>query len=325
MSEAMLKEHIKTHSFKRCYLLYGEEPYMVRHYKNALKKAVLGDSDKMNLSTFSGKVTDINNIIELAETLPFFSDYRCILIENSGLFSSANELSEYIARIPETTVIIFSETEVDKRTKLYKAVHKNGFTVEFDIQKENDLINTIIKKFTANNISINYDLAKYFVIRIGLSMDELFSEANKLIAYVYENKIVTKEDIDYVCPRQLSDRIFDLMDYIGKKELENAISLYLDLINLQESPIKILSLINTHFYRLHYIKQWIAEGKRGELAKLLKINPYFMPKYMEQSKNFSDKTLKDALEYGIFVDNAIKTGEMNEYIAVESLIIKFSV
>ena len=94
----------------------------------------------MNLSTFSGKITDINNIIELAETLPFFSDYRCILIENSGLFSSANEFSEYIAKIPESTVIIFAENDVDKRTKLYKTVNKTGCVVEFEIQKENDLL-----------------------------------------------------------------------------------------------------------------------------------------------------------------------------------------
>ena len=90
MSLSTLNEHIKNRTFKRCYLLYGAEAYMIRYYKNSLKNAVIGSGDKMNLSTFSGKITDINNIIEPAETLPFFSDYRCILLENSGLFSSSN-------------------------------------------------------------------------------------------------------------------------------------------------------------------------------------------------------------------------------------------
>lgn len=324
MSQATLNEHIKTHSFKRCYLLYGAEAYMVRYYKNALKNAVVGNGDKMNLSTFSGKITDINSIIELAETLPFFADYRCILVENSGLFSSANELSEYITKIPETTVIIFSEAEVDKRTRLYKAINKTGCTVEFDIQKENDLINTIIKKFASDKISINYDLAKYFVSRIGTSMDELYNEADKLISYVYEKRTATKEDIDTVCTRQLSDKIFDIMDYMGKKDRENSIGFYLDLIGLQESPVKILALINTHFTRLYNIKHLLADGKSVEIASLIKIPPFFVKKYIEQANNFSMDTLKDALEYGIFVDNAIKTGEMNEYVAVESMIVRFS-
>ena len=324
MPQATLNDHIKNRSFKRCYLLYGAEPYMIRYYKNALKNAVIGSGDKMNLNTFSGKITDINNIIEPAETLPFFSDYRCILIENSGLFSSANEFSEYIAKIPESTVIIFAENDVDKRTKLYKTVNKTGCAVEFEIQKENDLINTIIKKFAKDKITIDYELAKYFVNHIGTSMDELYSEADKLISYVYEKRTVTKKDIDTVCERQLSDKIFDIMDYMGKKDRENAIGFYLDLTGLQESPVKILALINTHFTRLYNIKQLMAEGKQGEIASLLKIPPFFVKKYVEQANNFSDATLKDAIEYGIFVDNAIKTGGMNEYVAVESMIVRYS-
>ena len=324
MTKSNLDEHIKTRSFKRCYLLCGDEPYMIRHYKNALKNAVIGSGDKMNLNTFSGKITDINSIIELAETLPFFSDYRCVLIENSGLFSSANEFSEYITKIPESTVIIFAENEVDKRTKLYKAIDKSGAVVTLGIEKENDLINVIIRKFANDKISINYELAKYFVSRIGISMDELYSEADKLISYVYEKRTVSKEDIDEVCPRQLSDKIFDIMDYIGQKDRENAIAFYLDLTGLQESPVKILALINTHFTRLYNIKLLIAEGKTGEIASLLKIPPFFVKKYTDQARNFTLETIKEALEYGIFIDNAIKTGEMNEYTAVESMIIKFS-
>lgn len=324
MSQATLNEHIKTHSFKRCYLLYGTEPYMIRYYKNALKNAVLGLGDKMNLSTFSGKITDINIIIEIAETLPFFSNYRCILIENSGLFSSANELSEYISKIPESTVIIFAENDVDKRTKLYKAVDKTGYVEEFKIQQESDLVNTIIKKFAKDKIIINYELSKYFVNRIGASMDELYSEADKLISYLYEKRTVTKEDIDNVCERQLSDKIFDIMDYMGRKDRENAIGFYLDLIGLQESPVKILSLINTHFIKLYNAKQLVSEGNSREMAALLKIPPFSVKKYIEQANNFSTETLKAAIEYGSFIDNSIKTGEMNECIAVESMIIRFS-
>ena len=68
----------------------------------------------------------------------------------------------------------------------------------------------------------------------------------------------------------------------------------------------------------------MAEGKHGEIASLLKISPFLVKKYREQANNFSAETLKDAIEYGIFVDNAIKTGGMNEYVAVESMIVRFS-
>ena len=42
-----LDEDIKKREFKRVYLLYGEENFLKRSYKNRLKEAVLGD-DTMN-------------------------------------------------------------------------------------------------------------------------------------------------------------------------------------------------------------------------------------------------------------------------------------
>ena len=64
----------------------------------------------MNLASFEGKGIDEKEIMALADTMPFFSDYRLIIIENSGFFTSSHdELAEYIKHIPETTCIVFVE------------------------------------------------------------------------------------------------------------------------------------------------------------------------------------------------------------------------
>ena len=53
----------------------------------------------------------------------FLQKRRLIVFENTGLFkSSGADLAEYIKTMPETTYFIFVEEEVDKRSKLYKAV-----------------------------------------------------------------------------------------------------------------------------------------------------------------------------------------------------------
>ena len=61
----------------------------------------------MNFSAFSGSDINQKEIIDLAETLPFFADRRLILIEDSGLFKkSAEELADYMSSIPETTYFV---------------------------------------------------------------------------------------------------------------------------------------------------------------------------------------------------------------------------
>lgn len=77
------------------------------------------------------------------ETLPFFSDYRLAVIEDSGFFKSANGLSDYLKDMPQTSVIIFIEKEIDKRNKLYKFVNKNGLVVEMGQMGIKDLRNFI--------------------------------------------------------------------------------------------------------------------------------------------------------------------------------------
>ena len=121
-----IKEHIKSHQFSRCYLLYGQEDYLKKLYKNQLKKAILTDENDINYSYFEGHGISIPQLVLSAQTLPFFNDYRFILVENSGLFGSQSELPDQIKDFPKTTILVFVEKEVDKRNRLYKAVASIG-------------------------------------------------------------------------------------------------------------------------------------------------------------------------------------------------------
>ena len=104
-----LKEDLKNQTFHPVYLLYGEEDYLKRMYRDRLKKAVLGDGDEMNYSYFEGKDIDFPTLREAANTLPFFSDHRIIIIENSRWFKNASELADYLPAMPDTTVMVFVE------------------------------------------------------------------------------------------------------------------------------------------------------------------------------------------------------------------------
>ena len=66
-----LNEDLKTGQFKQIYLLYGEEAYLKKLYKNRFVKAMVPEGDTMNYLYFEGKNTNPKEIIDLAETLSF--------------------------------------------------------------------------------------------------------------------------------------------------------------------------------------------------------------------------------------------------------------
>ena len=145
-----LNEDLKSGQLKQAYLLYGEEAYLRKQYKDKLQAVLLGEGDAMNSHYFEGKDINPGEVIDLAETMPFFAERRVIVLENSGLFKSGGEkMAEYLTQPAPTAYFVFVESEVDKRSKLYKQVQQLGRAVEFSVQDERTLkrwIAGILKK-----------------------------------------------------------------------------------------------------------------------------------------------------------------------------------
>lgn len=83
-----LNEDIKTGQFKSVYLLFGEEAYLKKQYKARLTKAMLPENETVNYAYFEGKGIHIPEMIDLAETMPFFAERRLIVVEDSGFLKT---------------------------------------------------------------------------------------------------------------------------------------------------------------------------------------------------------------------------------------------
>ena len=82
-----LSDEIKSGQFHTLYLIYGEEDYLRRQFRDRLKDALVPAGDTMNYASFRGSEVQVEKVIDLAETMPFFADRRVIVIEDSGLFN----------------------------------------------------------------------------------------------------------------------------------------------------------------------------------------------------------------------------------------------
>lgn len=319
----IIKEHIKQKQFKQCYLLYGTEEYLKKLYKNKLKSAIIGDDETMNYTYFEGRSIEIPKVIEIADTMPFFSDRRLILIQNSGFFKSSNDLADYIKQLPEYCYIIFVESEVDKRNRLYKVVKDMGVISEMNGMDEKNLQLWIVQMLNHANKKITKDTLEHFLNKSGTDMEGMVQEIEKLICYAMDQDVITKEDVDEVCVTQVSNQIFMMIDAIALKKQKRALGLYYDLLTLREKPMSILFLITRHFNILLQIKE-LSGQNRNDAAKKVGVPPFAVQKYMSQAQNFTKQglilNLKDCAE----MEAQVKTGLMPDQMAVELLIVKFS-
>ena len=317
----VLNQDIKNRDFKRVYLLFGDEPYLVGNYKKKLREAIAGD-DTMNFNYFEGKNPDVREIISLADTMPFFAERRLILIDGSGFFKSApEELVNYLPDMPDTVCLIFCESEVDKRNKLYKKVKDLGYAAELKKQDSDQLMRWAAGILGKDGKKITKQVMEYFLERTGDDMENIRTELEKLICYTMGRDVITKEDVDAVGTVHVTNRIFEMVSAIVAGNTRKALDLYEDLLTLKEPPMRILFLIARQFNQLLQVKELLAAGMgKGDIASKIKVPPFAAGKLITQAKAFTREQILDYVELCVESEEAVKTGRMADRMAVELLI-----
>lgn len=320
-----IAEDIKTGQLKQIYLLYGEESYLVRQYRDRLLSAMLGGSDKMNVNRYEGKNVPLPEIIDMAETLPFFSDKRVILLENTELCRSGGEkLSEYLKDPAESSSFIIVEREVDKRSSLYKTIKKFGYAAEFGRQDGKTLQKWVMGILRKERKQISQETLQIFLEGCGDDMENIRRELEKLLCYTLDREVVTREDVEAICVPQIQNHIFDMISAIANGNSEQALRLYYDLLALREPPMRILSLITRQFNLLLQVKELAGKGyPQALIAEKVGLHGFVAGKYMKQAAGFKMPFLRQALEDCAKADYDIKSGKVGEQLSVELLIIKY--
>lgn len=318
-----LNQDIKNNDFKRVYLLFGEEAFLKKSYKNRLREAIT-QGDTMNYNYYEGKGMNVNEIISLSDTMPFFAEKRLILMEDSGWFkggAGADEMSAYIENIPDTTCLLFVETEVDKRSRMYKAVKKYGHIAEMERQDSAQLARWAAGILAKNGKKITTRTMEYFLGKTGDDMENITSELDKVISYTLGRDVITEEDIDAVCITQVTNKIFDMIAAIANRQTRKAMDLYEDLLTLKEPSMRILFLIARQFNQILQVKELMGRGMdKSTISSKLKIQPFVAGKIMLQAKTFTKEQILSYVNLCVDAEESVKTGKLSDRLAVELLI-----
>ena len=353
-----INQDIKTKEFGRLYVLCGDDEYFRNFYKNKLKKALEVEENAMNYSEFNGKGVDENAIMDAARTVPFFAERRVVLVNDSDLFKGSKKASEdeetedgasnetetapvkvaadnlvaFLSEIPDTTVLIFCETNVDRRTALFKAAAKNGYIATFDKIKENEQGFEKVKwyigqKLQRENKNMTREALRIFQERTGTDLRVVLTELEKLINYTMGREVITEEDVKLLTPERIEDKIFEMIECLTKYQQKRALDLYYDLVKKKEEPVKVLLMIEKYYHQLYVVKSlseasvpWKEILEKAEVAVL----DYLYKKYTSIAAKYTYDDLKRAMEMCIDYDKAYRSGKMKGNVAVEMVIVAMS-
>ena len=321
-----IDEDIANGQFKNLYLIYGEEDYLKLQYKNKLIAALVNEGDNMNFSKYEDNGINTAQIIDQAETMPFFAEHRVILIENSGFGKKMPEdLGNYLSTIPEFTVFIFVEPTADKRGKLYKAAKAAGRNIEINMPNEAVLAKWVGAQLNAAGKQMKKDAWSQFLNMTHESMDNMSRELEKLITYVGDRNQITIDDVNAICIAKVETKIFDMLNAISAKDMVKTMDLYQDMLSAKEPPMRILTMIVRQFRQMKVVKELSGFGNNAStIAGKVGMPDFAVRRTMQLAGNFSDKEITNLLNDAADFEEKFKTGRLDEKLAVELIIMKYA-
>lgn len=311
MTPIELHKAIKANKLPSLIYLYGEEAFLLDESLNLLIAAVVDDSARdFNLQVVSAKDVDPTSLMDTARTFPVFASRRMIVVKQAQQLNAAQLelLSHYIADPVDECCLVFSADKIDKRKKFFQTFKKKGELVEFKPLYANKIPAFVRDRVRQLDKQFSEDGLELFCKRVGTNLSEIVTELNKVSSYCGEVRLIDAPDVAAVVSDARIDSVFDLTDAIGEKDLSRTLVLLERLQEEGEPPLKILAMITRHFRQLWKTRSLLDQhASQQDIARTVKINPYFIQQIVRQSKKFELSHYPRAFELFIRLDLALKS------------------
>lgn len=295
------------------YLFYGEEKYDLEQRVEKIKKE-FGNLE-VGLNLFYITKDNVEELSTCLQGVTFFGSSKLIIIKDTKLKFNVELLKD----LDEDIKVIIIEDSVDKRISEYKFLSKIAECVEFKYMDEKQMVQYIMQILKKYGISISLQDAEYMQSICGEDKSNIINELQKLVIYIDDEKVVTREIIDKVCSKTLSAKIFDVLSMIVNRKREKAIVMLDELLKQKEPIVKIYIMLYKQIKQMYMIK-YMREKNQSDIAKTLGIHPFVYKNLSKSCDMYSLDELKNIIYEFEEYDKKTKIGEMDFEIGLKKII-----
>jgi len=278
------------------YFLSGEEPYYIDKITDYVEKNVLSESERsFNQITFYGKDTDIATIINTAKRFPMMSNQQVVIVKEAQNINQIENLIYYVENPLKSTILIinYKYKKLDKRTKLHKAIRDHGVYFESPKLYEDKIPNWINQYLKDRNYEMEPGIGMILTDFLGSDLSRIVNELEKLIIVLPENENkITADLVERNIGISKEFNNFELHKALSRKDIlkANRIVNYF-CKNPKDNPLTLTLSSLYYFFSKILAYHFTVDKSRGNLAYVLKINPFFIQDYQLAAKKYSPRKI----------------------------------
>jgi DNA polymerase-3 subunit delta len=334
------------------YILHGDDEFS-RAEQLAATRNKLADGDRsmadLNTSILNGNRCTIGELRHACDAVPFLAEHRLVIVE--GLLTRLEpsrhrrrsgqgeqetpewkkkylgELRDYLPNLPPSTMLVFLEDEglpaahPIVRLANQAAKEDGAFVKRYDRPKTGELSGWIRRRVAQREGAIEGDAATLLAALVGQDLRLLDQELEKLLLHA-DGRPVTASDVQALVSRARETSIFDLVDAVGQRQADRALRLLHHILDDGEPALYILAMLARQIRILIQVKLLQERSlAQREVASRLKLHPYATEKASAQARNFTHDQLEAAHRELVKADWGIKTGQVEDVVALDLLVV----
>jgi len=305
---------------KKIYLVYGDEQYFIDEKVNE----ILSKNSVYEKIVYDAYEDSLSKVIEELNISSLFSNDKIVVFKNCYFLTgtkgdiehNTDELLSFFKNENDNIIILTASQQVDKRKKIVKELEKIAEVSICNKLNEKEIEKFIIDYCNKNGYKIDRDAINKFMDFVPNDIYSIVNELNKMFTYKDDDKKIAIEDIKKGTSKFLNSNIFDLIDAIVNKDIDKSLSLYDDLILLNEEEIKLIVILANQFRLIYQIKEMYSKGySELDISKNLAVHPYRIK--LLNSKRITSKEALGYLGRLAKLDQDIKMGLIDKEVGFE--------
>jgi len=281
----------------------------------------------LGLEYFDGQVHSPSEIINSARTLPFTAEKKLVIVKSAFSFKAAQleKFGSYFSSPTKRSCLVFVAEKMVFRGKLLIALKKAGQVVSFENPKnEKDIKEFISGAFRSRGRKLAFDALKFMAENTGKDLGVIDNEVEKIVLFCGDKKNIEVKDLEEVLTTGNRDTIFDLVEEVGKGNVQKSLLLLESLINNDNHPLAILKMISRQFRLISIAKEGINKGfSKKEIGQKLGVNfDFIINKIIEQAKGWSISSLGKVFDEIFQTDYLLKSSRIDGQVIMEELIFR---
>jgi DNA polymerase-3 subunit delta len=268
----------KKKLFKPVYWLEGEEDYYIDKIVYYAEHQLLSESEAgFNLSVFYGKDANWSDVVNACMRYPMFADKQVVLLKEAQQMKDIDKLEGYIENPLASTIFVVSykEKTLDKRTKLYKTIKKDGEVFTSEKIRDYKMVDWVKDYIGQQEFEMNAKAIALLVEFVGNDLSRVTNEIEKITVNLGNRKTITEDDIEKYVGISKEYNAFELQNALSTKDLAKAIKIiqYYES-NPKAAPIQLVLPYLYGFFSKLYSVLGMTDKSEGAIKHLFYNNPY---------------------------------------------------